>query len=400
MVRRFEVAPSLNKSVGELSQEEMVAWRALGWLTPLPEDTRQATENPIWSRPWAMLLPAEQDAATSIGWDVKSWSANVWLLPRKTRWSALTPNMQQRLLALGETPEGWDKWSVATASATSFANTNDMREWHQLSPKEQDAASTIGLSQPTWDLKEMADIPATVDNVFGPDFTACVTQGCDIDSLDLALQLATAHPKIYASFGCHPKGAWSYNDKLEERLLAAIKTCGTKAVAWGEFGLDYSHATYGGMGGNRRLQKEIFVRQLRLAVREGLPMVLHLRGAERDSLRIMRQWVPRDWKVHIHSYRGTSTFMELALAEWKYSVVGFSGLVTMGDVEVEQLCSLCPLERVILETDAPYLPLNKTFYSHPGQIPVIANRVAELKGCSVQAVLAAHRRSTRAIYGI
>merc|ERR1712224_135642 len=102
------------------------------------------------------------------------------------------------------------------------------------------------------------DLGWAVEHMFGPNFEGCVIQGCDIESFDAAQKLVGLHPKVFASFGCHPKAAWSYNDQLEARIIAIIEACGPKVVAWGEFGLDYSHPYYGTVASNRRMQKEVF----------------------------------------------------------------------------------------------------------------------------------------------
>lgn len=246
----------------------------------------------------------------------------------------------------------------------------------------------------------MADLGGTITDLFGSDFEACVTQGCDEDSIDYAKNLCLAHPKVFAAFGIHPKGCYTYNDRLEARLLQAIEECGRKVLAFGEFGLDYSHPHYGRLQTNRRLQKQVFERQLRLAVDRGYPLVLHSRGADRDTLRILKKHVPYDWKVHMHSYRGSVQTLEAMLECWRHFYVGFSGLITMQDSDVQDLCKRCPLEKILLETDAPYLPINNVNFSHCGQIPEIAEKVAQIKGCSIEEVMEASRINCFAMYGI
>merc|ERR1719343_628002 len=188
----------------------------------------------------------------------------------------------------------------------------------------------------------MADVGASVVAFFGgSQFEGCVTQGCDEDSLEMAVKLALAHPKIFASFGCHPKGSYGYNGEYEAKVLACIEMCGPKAVAWGEFGLDYSHPAFGKLASNRRLQREVFARQLKIAIERKYPLVIHSRGADRDTLRMMRQWVPKDWKVHIHSYRGGIALMDALCTEWTHTYIGFSGIVTMNDPDAHKLVKHC-----------------------------------------------------------
>merc|ERR1711879_186369 len=113
----------------------------------------------------------------------------------------------------------------------------------------------------------------------------------------------------------------------------------------------------------------------------------------------MRRYIPRDWKVHMHSYRGSVQTLEAMLENWSRMYVGFSGLITMGDNEEEDLCRRCPLERMLLETDAPYLPIDGTPYSHSGQIPDIGAKVAELQACDVKTVMKVTRANAFDMYG-
>mmetsp|Transcript_66943 Transcript_66943/g.189248 ORF Transcript_66943/g.189248 Transcript_66943/m.189248 type:complete len:173 (+) Transcript_66943:2-520(+) len=171
-------------------------------------------------------------------------------------------------------------------------------------------------------------------------------------------------------------------------------------LAWGEFGLDYSHPHFGRVAGNRRRQREVFARQLDLAIPLGYPLVVHSRAADRDTLRVLRRKVPRDWKMHIHSFRGSIHFMEAMIEEFPNAYIGLPGIVTMADPDAQELCRRCPLEKLLLETDSPYLPLMGHTYSHPGLIPEVIRKVAELKAVPEREVAAMMRRNVRAVYGI
>lgn len=410
MVRRHTVAPSLGKETHEFTAEELTHWRTLGWIQDGDDDCGEPGEaqqedvavskSEVWERFWAELSPRERNAAAKLGYSAEAWDRNQWLLPRRTAWSELDQQVQQSLEVLGETPSSWDTWNTNNAAGATIVNCNDLRRWSWLSGKERRAAAALGFTEQTWNSEELADVSDTVDNLFGTSFEGCVTQGCDTDSVDFAQSLALSHPKVYASFGCHPKAAWMYDDEFEQQLLDCMKTCGPKAVAWGEFGLDYSHDYYGKLAENRRVQKDVFARQLRLAIGNGFNLVIHSRRADRDTLRILRRFVPRHWKVHVHSFRGSMSFMRAVLAEWDYAFIGIPGIVTMRDPDAQELARQCPLDRMVLETDAPYLPVQSTYFSHPGQIPEITAKVAELKGVSVDEVALRVRENARIMYGV
>lgn len=336
IVRRHEVVPTLSKPISAFSEQEVEHWRALGWVKDVP-----------------------------------------------------TPSYSSR------GPQAGGGWG--SRPTRLVVNCNDLRRWGVLSEPERAAALALGFED-TWNSEEMADLGSTVARLFGPSFQGCVVQGCDSFSLEKAAALALAHPKVFASFGCHPKAAYTYDDQMEARILAAFEACGSKAVAWGEFGLDYSHPYFGTLATNRRLQRDVFARQLRLAIAKGLPLVVHSRAADRDTLRMMRM-VPRDWKIHIHSFRGSIHVMEALLAEWKYAFIGVSGIITLDDPGARELCRRCPVERMIVETDAPYLPVMNSFFSHPGHIPDIIAEVAELQGRALDECFRVLRENARVMYG-
>lgn len=404
VLRKRECVPSLAKRWSDFTADELKHWRALGW-SRLAWDSDIKThadgeKNQTWRLHWGQLSFEQQAAADALGFGRKLWSDGVWPdhLPLFEEWDLIDGKVRHWLEVLGETEESYSGWKRPPKQNWGAGRDGDLRTWWRLRWGEREAAASLGFTQAVWNLEEMADADAAVQ-IFGQGFDACVTQGIDEYSLPHAKQLALAHPRFFASFGCHPKAAWSYDAAFEELLSSAFDACGHKAVAWGEFGLDYSHAVHGRSTSNRRKQREVFARQVQLAVARGVPMVFHLRNAERDSLRIMRAGVPHHWKAHMHSFLGSSHLMQVVLEEWPQIFFGFSGTVTMG-AHVERLVRLCPLERMLLETDAPYLGFNGAGFSHPGHIPMIAETIAELKNFTVVQVLAAARENARTVYGI
>jgi len=437
LFRRYTVAPSLNKVLNLLSLEEKRHWRTLGWLDSDSDCLEEAgVDNvqdetyrnsnmfynqvasqsegsdpgkSIWMYVWYDMTSVQQEAAASLGWDANSWNSNQWPLPKDISWSNLTAEMQQHLEILGENARSWDNRHSQGESTTTKKKkkkkknkviVNEQRPWWQLALDEKQAAAALGFTQDTWNATELADVNEVIGRYFRPEFVACVTQGCSEDSIPYAQKLALAHDKVYVSFGCHPKAAWQYNDRLEEKLLTAAKACGKKTVAWGEFGLDYAHDYYGKLAQNRRAQKEVFARQLELAINNNFPLVLHVREAEHDTLRMLHSWVPRDWRIHLHSLRTSIMFLDTVLKGWTNAFVGFSGLIAMADAQVERMCQHCPLDRILIETDGPYLQLTGTNFSHPGHVPHIAVKIAKIKGCDPCEVLRASRANAFLMYGI
>jgi len=371
------------------------SWASI--LPSKPSVKKSSTRNEIWERPWVKLTAAETVAATALGWDAVAWDGSEWLLPDDD-WLELDEKIRGHLEVLGESSESWEEALKFTPPSYAAGYGGDWREWVDLTSKEQDAASKLGFTEPTWNMKEMADVHAYIRDFCGSGFKGCVTQGCDHDSIDDTVQLALAHPQVFASFGCHPKSAHDYDDAFESRLLEAFSACGKKAIAWGECGLDYSSLRWGHDEGYRQKQREVFVRQLQLAIERGLPLVLHIREASDDAILLLRRWVPSHWKAHMHSFLGGSPLVEIVLAEFPHFYFGLTGTVTMGG-GAEQMCFDLPLSRLLLETDSPCIGPRAMSFSHVGQIPLIARKVAELRGWNTEDVLSNTIANARSMYG-
>eukprot|EP00435_Cladocopium_sp_Y103_P058945 s958_g20.t3 len=350
-VRRREVAPSLEKSVSELTEEEAEHWKILEWLPSASSTNATKTlRGRHWELTWWQLWPRQRRAASALGYTEWSWDQNIWLLPRSLAWFDLDFSMRRHLEDLGETQELWDGWSKpepmqgeSQEVMAKIAASGEQRLWNQLSEKQQRSARALGFIPATWNMEEAADMSGVIAKMFPPGFEGCVTQGCDEESFEMAKQLALSHPLIYASFGCHPKAAWSYDDDFEKTMLEYMEACGKKVVGFGEFGLDYSHPYFGPNEENRERQRQVFVRQLEVAISKEMPLVIHSREAEDDTLHIMKAAVPQDWKVHLHSYRGSVSHMKEMLDEFHQLYVGMPGILTMNDDHAQELVRQCPL---------------------------------------------------------
>jgi TatD DNase family protein len=240
-----------------------------------------------------------------------------------------------------------------------------------------------------------ADYAAFKARFLPPEFGGCITISCDPQSIEATLALLEI-PEAYGAFGIHPHDAKAYDDGLEARLRAALAH--PKAVAWGEIGLDY-HYDFS----PREVQRGAFARQIRQGVALGKPLIVHTREAEADTLEILEREAPRDWRIHVHCFTSSPAMAERLLSSFPNLCLGFTGIVTFKNAqELQAVARATPLDRLLLETDGPYLaPVpHRGQPAHPGHIPLIAAKLAELKGTTAEAVYAAARENTRKIYGI
>ena len=169
--------------------------------------------------------------------------------------------------------------------------------------------------------------------------------GSDEDSSAYAAELAGAYPFVYSSAGVHPHEAASAEPGYEERIASLLAL--PKTVAVGESGLDYHYAH-----SDRKTQREVFGRLLALAVSMDMPVVVHMRDSEDDILAMLTEYRPRGV---IHRFSGTPAMSHKLVDLGFY--LGFGCAVTYDGSENE-LATLgtLPFERLLLETDCPYLP--------------------------------------------
>jgi len=206
------------------------------------------------------------------------------------------------------------------------------------------------------------------------------------------------HPKIYGAFGIHPHNAKYYNASVEERIVECLKD--PKAVAWGETGLDFHYNN-----SEPAIQRKVFADQCKKAVEVKKPLIVHSRAAEEDTVKILKENVPQDWKIHIHCFNDSGPYAKTLLQEFPNLFIGFTGAITFQSAENVRnvIKSTIPLERLLLETDGPYMapaPMKKGTIAQPAHIPLVANKIAELKGVTLDEVLTQARKNTKTMYGI
>ena len=173
-----------------------------------------------------------------------------------------------------------------------------------------------------------------------------VNIGCDLKSSQASVDLADRYPQIYAAIGFHPHDAKSYDDQMEKQLRAMANNF--KVVAIGEVGLDFYRDR-----SPRDVQREVFVRQMRLARELGLPLVIHIRDAYEEAIDMLIAEKAYEGNVVLHCFSGTVKDAERALDYGMY--LSFGGVLTFSNSRLPELVRNVPLDQIILETDAPFL---------------------------------------------
>jgi TatD DNase family protein len=247
-----------------------------------------------------------------------------------------------------------------------------------------------------------SDRVQVLERAWQAGLSAIVAVGTDADSSQQALALAEAHPNLFATVGWHPHQAVQFDDqgRLALRRLAESP----KAVAVGEIGLDFY----------RRLsppeaQQAVFRQMLDMAAELGLPVVIHSRAAEEETFAILSRWAAQakgQWHQErplgvVHCFGG-----DLALA-LRYVQLGFlisiPGSITYPNAErLASVVAGLPLERLVVETDAPYLTPQsmRPQRNEPSFLVETVGRIAEIRAQTVQEVAEQTSANAAALYGI
>lgn len=222
-----------------------------------------------------------------------------------------------------------------------------------------------------------------------PTALRVVTSCCELESIPDTRMLLTVADRIvpetfFCTLGCHPHNYRAYSDAYEERLLREVEDLGRHVIAWGECGLDYcKNEDEFLVPAERQRMVDVFARQARIAAARGLPLVVHSRDAPEDTISVLRDCLPVDHRVYIHAFQGATDVMLKILDMMPNSVFGVSGMVMLkfpADNVIE-IAKHIPLDRLVLETDAPYLS------NDPREIPRLAVKIASLRGDTTPAAV-------------
>ena len=170
------------------------------------------------------------------------------------------------------------------------------------------------------------------------------------DDFRRAVSMSDRYDTVYAAVGVHPHDAKLYNDAAEQHLESLVKG-NSKVVAWGEIGLDYyyDHSP-------RDVQKEVFRRQIQTAKRLGLPVIVHSRDADDDTVALISdECSDEDFRGGIMHCFGGSAEMAEKLMSLRF-LISFAGNVTFKKADnLREAAAVVPLEKLLIETDCPFL---------------------------------------------
>lgn len=244
------------------------------------------------------------------------------------------------------------------------------------------------------------NFPELADNVIdvlakmklnGVTHALCVS--VDLDKLPEILQLAEKFENLYASVGVHPDYELAQEPTVDELVDLAKHP---KVIAIGETGLDYYRLT-----GDLEWQRERFRTHIRAAIKCRKPLIIHTRSAAVDTLRIMREENAKQIGGVMHCFTETLEIAQAAIDMGFY--ISFSGIVTFKNaLEIKRVAATIPLEKILIETDSPYLapvPFRGKL-NQPAYVKHVAEEIAKLRNVSLDEIGAATSDNFGRLFGV
>jgi len=220
-----------------------------------------------------------------------------------------------------------------------------------------------------------------------------ISSAYDLLSSEKSISLSKQFETVYATVGIHPENVEDFSTKALEKIRAlGVKE---KVVAIGEIGLDYHYTVE-----TKAVQKEAFISQIMLANKLNLPVVVHSRDAMGDTIDVLKKHTPNKESL-LHCYSGSIESAKILLGlGFSFS---FGGVSTFSNAKnVVDVIKFLPLEKILLETDCPYLaPVPfRGKRNEPKNIKYIADTIAKIKGVSIEEVAQITTQNAKRIFGI
>ena len=217
-----------------------------------------------------------------------------------------------------------------------------------------------------------------IEQLFASDIEGILNAGVDLETSEQCISLADRYERIYAACGFHPNDVAEHDIKDIEVLETLIQH--PKVVAIGETGIDIYRDR-----APLELQRKFFIRQLEIALENDMPVIVHSRSAEEQTLDVIDQVSPK-YKGVFHCYAG-GVETALKLIE-KGFYISFTGNLTYRNNDREDIVRELPIESMLLETDSPFLtPVPfRGKRNDPGKLKFIAEKIAQIKDITVEEV--------------
>lgn len=244
------------------------------------------------------------------------------------------------------------------------------------------------------DMAYDADQQAMLQRAFDTGLAYMMCPGTDIPTSASAVALTHQYRQVYAAVGIHPEEAASATPEGFDQIRKWVLN-EPKVVAIGEVGLDYHWPEP-----SHEIQQEVFIEQVKMAVELDVPIDIHDREAHGDTLDILRKY-GKGIRGVFHCYSGSLEMAEQLLKMGFY--IGFTGtMVFPKSKKLKNIVSTLPLDRILIETDCPYLtpPPYRGKRNEPAYVQYVAAEIARLRGLDVADVQRQTLENGKRIFGI
>ena len=236
------------------------------------------------------------------------------------------------------------------------------------------------------------DIEVIVNNAKKSKVDYLIVSCCTMNEIKKGMRLIDSFDNIYITIGLHPSEVNNYSDEDIIKIFELITKNRKRIIGIGEIGLDYHYGK-----NDMDIQKELFIKQLNLAHKLNIPVVIHTRDAVEDTLSILKKF---NLKGVIHCFSGS---VEVAKEYIKLGYkLGIGGVLTFKNSRLSDVLKSIGISNIVLETDSPYLAPEpyRGQKNEPKNIPIIAEKIALLLNESIESVSKNTLKNTNDVFDL
>ncbi|WP_096014439.1 TatD family hydrolase [Campylobacter lanienae] len=238
------------------------------------------------------------------------------------------------------------------------------------------------------------DIQSVIKNALDNKVDKIIIPGADINDLPKAAKIANSNSNIYFAAGVHPYEIDGYDESVIRKFAKD-----PKCVAIGECGLDYFRLPDDNVDEYKSKQKDIFISQIKLAIELNLPLIIHIRDANEDSLKILKEYEDKLVGGVLHCFNASPILLELS-SKFYY---GIGGVLTFKNAKkLVGILPKIPLNRLLIETDAPYLTPepHRGKRNEPAFTTFVADKMSDILGMSRDEIEGLTTQNASRLFGI
>lgn len=244
------------------------------------------------------------------------------------------------------------------------------------------------------DMEDFEDLDTIISNAKANGVEKIILPSVDRNSFEKVINIANKYEEVFCALGIHPTEAQGVNENDYKKIIELAKN--PKVVGIGECGLDYYwDKTF------VKEQKEVFLKQINIAKELKLPLLVHDREAHKDTFDLLTENITDEINVVMHCFSGSLEFAKECVKKGFYIALG--GVVTFKNAKkMHEVAENIPLEKLLLETDAPYLtPIPyRGKRNEPAYVKFIAEEIAKIRGISYDEVAETTTANARKVFKI